>query len=310
MKKIKICHVLMLNPQKNIGGTPLVVKELMKRIDSDYVCGVGYGFFRSIISPFFNAIIILTGGYDIVHIHDTQGYVYAMLPKFMRKKMVFTAHGITTGYFDAMKPEGFFQRLKAMTEIFMHKMIIKKSDAVIAVSNHIKSEIIKQYRVDGSKIFVIYNGVDTDKFKPAGKRKINVAIWVGDNPELKQLNKTIDYAKRHRMKLIVVGVNGINTEDVEYIGKIPPEKMPEIYNKANVLLFFSKAEGHPLVPLEAMASGLSVVASKESNIEIIPMKNNLYVINGRKAREIVKKYDWKIQSKKYAEIYERLTKSD
>ena len=156
-------------------------------------------------------------------------------------------------------------------------------------------------------IGIIYNGVDIAKFRPAGRKPKNVAIWVGDNAELKGLSTAIDYARRHKMKIVVAGINGESALDVEYLGKIRPEKMPEIYNKANVLLFFSKAEGHPLVPLEAMACGLDIIASKEANIEIIPQKKDgSYKISGKAARNIVRKYDWHNQAKKYMKAYEKL----
>ena len=80
--------------------------------------------------------------------------------------------------------------------------------------------------------------------------------------------------------------------------------MPEVYNMAGTLLFFTKAEGHPLVPLEAIACGLDVIASKESNIEIIPPeRDGFYRIDGRKARRLILKYDWRIQAKKYEDVY-------
>ena len=180
---------------------------------------------------------------------------------------------------------------------------------VVAVSNYVKNSIIKFYGIDPEKVVVIYNGVDTNKFKPdRNKKKKNVAIWVGTDPVLKGLKSAINYASSKKMKLIVVGMQnpGKESNEIDFKGRIEYNEMPKLYNSADTLLFFSKCEGHPLVPLEAMACGLNILASKESHIEIIPIKGNFYRIDKRNARNVAKKYDWKIQARKYIKLYKTL----
>ena len=75
------------------------------------------------------------------------------------------------------------------------------------------------------------------------------------------------------------------------------------------LLFFSKFEGHPLVPLEAAACGLNIIASKESNIEIFPLRNGMYDVKGSDASRTAKKYSWKNQSRLYMKEFERVMSS-
>jgi glycosyltransferase involved in cell wall biosynthesis len=169
----------------------------------------------------------------------------------------------------------------------------------------VKNEIIRRYGVPAERITVIHNGVDTGRFRPLRKRKTNTAIVVGDNPKLKNIDKAKEYCRKRKMKLLVVGIDGTNTDMVEYFGKVPNEKMPELYKKADLLLFFSKVEGHPLAPLEALACGLDVIASRESNIEIFPkLMDGSYMIKGRDARKTIMKYDWKKQAERYREVYE------
>jgi len=305
---MKLCFVLNANPESH-GGTPAVVRNIRRYIKSDVFFGRGKGIF-SFLYPSVTAIKILPGNYDIVNIHDTQGYVYSILPKFMRKKIVYTCHGLWELHFSIDPPKGFIQRIKAKTAITMQKAIIKKADHIIAVSNFIKGAIIKKYKIEESRITVIHNGVDTKKFYDMKKkRERKLAIWVGKDPVRKGLDKAIEYVRKNNMKLVVVGIKRPDEDCVQYMGDVPDETLRELYNTASVLLFFTKAEAHPLVPLEAMACGLDVIASKESNIEIVPpQKDGSYKISGKKALKIIKKYDWKNVAKKYMEVYKKVMK--
>ncbi len=300
---MKICHVISNNPE-NAGGSAGVVNNLRKHIPS----GVEYKKYRhfGIIQSLLSSIKLIFRDYDVIHMHDEYGYFYSLLPRFLRKKILFTSHALWVDYFNVIKPFTPASRIKALIAKRMQERIIRNSDYIVAAAGHIKKTITGLYGVKQEKIGVIYNGVDTTKFRPRGRKSRKTAIWVGDNAELKGLSAAIGHARRHKMKLLVAGINGESTPDVEYLGKVQPEKMPEIYNRASVLLFFSKAEGHPLVPLEAMACGLDIIASRESNIEIIPQKKDgSYKISGKTARNIVRKYDWKNQAKKYLKAYDK-----
>ena len=311
---MKICHILTANPYKEIGGTPLVAMSIIKccrqhGIEAEAKHGIGVQPFKGFIYPIFLALRLFRNKYDIIHMHDHQGYWYTFLPKRLKKKIVYTSHGETTEYYNSIKPVGIVDKLKARVLIAIQKRLVTQADVVVAVSNAVKENIIKYYGVNPEKIVVIYNGVDTEKFRPRKKIKHGkkTALWVGTNAEAKGLEKATIYAQNHGMKLRVVGVKGKSTENTEFIGPVPYGKMPEIYNSANLLLYFSWNDGHALVPLEAMACGLDVIASKESNIEIMPLsKNGTYSISGKKAAERIKKFDWKIQAKKYTELYRKV----
>ena len=304
---IRICFVLNANPDKIFGGTPGVVRNIRKYIKSDVFYGRGSGFL-SFLYPFLTALKIIIRNYDVVNIHDTQGYGYMLLPDFLRKKTIYTCHGLWEIYYDITKPKGLFQKIKAEVAKKMQKRIIKKANHIIAVSEYIKNEISSRFKIEKSKITVIHNGVDTEKFHNMKlKRKKKNAIWVGKDPVRKGLDKAVEYADRHDMNLIVVGLEGVSTNKITYLGNVSDTELVNLYNTASILLFFTKAEAHPLVPLEAMACGLDVIASKESNIEIVPLsKDGLYKIRGKYARKIIEKYDWKEQSKKHLIVIEKI----
>ena len=309
MKYIKICHILTANPYKEIGGTPVAASFIIKHEGEQQSIvkhGIGYGLFKTIIYPFLLAIRIAISDFDLVHIHDPQGYWYTFLPKFLKKKIIYTSHGETTEYYKVMRPVGTVEKIKAKMAVAIQKRLITQADVVVAVSEAVKASIIKYYDIKPEKVVVIYNGVDTKKFTSLKKKTKNIALWVGTNSEVKGLEKAIEYAKKHKMKLRIVGIDGKSREKMEFLGRVAYDRMPEIYNSANVLLYFSTNDGHPLVPLEAMACGLDVIASRESNIEIIPQeKDGTYKISGSKALKIVKNYDWSIQARKYIKLYKQ-----
>lgn len=318
---MKICHILTADPYKSIGGTPIAAMSIINYsksngIDSIVKYGIGRRPLNTFIYPIFLALRLVKNDYDIIHIHDAEGYWYTFLPKFLRKNIVYTSHGETTEYYNVMKPKGLVRRLKAKVAIMIQKRLVTQADVVVAVSDAVKKWIIKYYNVSSDKIVVIHNGVNTKKFKPLKKKKIhddvkqqNTAIWVGTNSEVKGLEKAIEYAKKRNMMLLVVGVEGANADNVKFMPSVPYAKMPEVYNMAKLLLYFSSCDGHPLVPMEAMACGLDIIASKESNIEIIPHeKDGAYKIKGNDALRAVKKYDWEIQASKYVELYGKIVK--
>lgn len=247
---------------------------------------------------------ISAGRYDIVNIHDTHGYFYTFWPK--RKKTVYTCHNLWKNYHRAVPPRSLNNRLKARISVFLEKRLLTKSDHITTVSSSVRTQIIGEYEINPEKITAIHNGVDTIMFKPG--KKGDAFIWVGNNPELKGLQKAIDYSRKKNRKLIVIGIKGDSTKNVKYMGMVENSRMPCIYLMADTLLFFSKTEGHPLVPLEAAACGLNLIATKESNLEIFPLKNGAYNVDGRDAIKISRKYDWKLRSMKYSELFCKILK--
>ena len=302
---MKVCHIISKDPLKYTGGISTVVNNLSRYNRSDII--IMKGPLKIFIFPLLTLNKIRK--YDIIHLHTTQSFLFVPIAKMLGKKIVYTLHGTWLSYFRGLPPKSFLSKKKANLAIKIQKYMMEKSDAVIAVSNFTKKIIVNEYKIPDNKVIVIHNGVDTKYFYSIKKKKTNTALWVGDNPKLKGLDNAIDYCKIHNLKLLVVGVEGENSDKIEFLGKIPYEHMPDIYRKADILLFFTKAEGHPLVPLEAMACGLDVIASKESNIEIVPpQKDGSYKISGKKALKIIKKYDWKNVAKKHTEVYKKVMK--
>jgi glycosyltransferase involved in cell wall biosynthesis len=153
---------------------------------------------------------------------------------------------------------------------------------VIAVSRALKRSL-KQLGVDASKIFVLRNGVDADRFRPldrnAERAKLDVGgrmlLSVGNLVELKGNDLVIrsltalpettlllvgDGPDRSRLESLAreVGV----AHRVRFVGPVAQSELSRYYSAADALVLASSREGWPNVLLEAMACGTPVVAAR------------------------------------------------
>ncbi|MEK6967640.1 MAG: glycosyltransferase family 4 protein [Nanoarchaeota archaeon] len=271
---------------------------------SDYVyCRGKFFFIRGFIYPFIIAIWLVLKRYDIVVVHDQAGYGYSFVPKFMRGKMIAMCQGVWTDFGEMVRLTR-FQRVKTWFAIRMQRGMINRCEYVMAYCNYVRDRLIKDYGTDPAKIEVVYNGVDTKAFKSKVSRNKKIAIWVGDNPKLKNLDRTIEYTRKNKMRLLVVGVNGKNTQDIIYMDKVGHEKMPEVYNKAGTFVMFLDVSAPSLVLLEAMACGLNIV-TKETEI-LPPPKHGVCKVDGKLSRKIALKFDWKDVAERHLNIYKKV----
>jgi len=132
-----------------------------------------------------------------------------------------------------------------------------------------------------ARLSVIRNGVDAEEFRPrpkAGSREGD-ALTVGfvgrlspeKNPELFLRTVAIVHANAPAVRFVMIGDGPLRLEletlakalriehVVTFAGECPG--MPEQYHSLDVVLCTSWHEGTPLAVLEAMASGLPVVAT-------------------------------------------------
>src|SRR3989338_6514379 len=190
-----------------------------------------------------------------------------------------------------------------------------------------------------SRVVKIHNGVDLDKFKPTGEIiKLDlpspVILSVGALEWYKHHERTIEaMSLLEKCSLLVVG-EGREKERLEALGKsklgnrfkilrADYEDLPKIYRSADLFVLPSwDREAFGIVYLEAMASGLGVVAPDDaSRNEIIEdagilintediqkysqvIKQALGLNWREKAIIQAKKFSWDKISKQYEEIFE------
>ena len=71
----------------------------------------------------------------------------------------------------------------------------------------------------------------------------------------------------YREELIGLAENLDVTSYVRFTGTVPYSELPQKYREADIFILPSLAEGMPLVVLEAMGTGLPIIASRVQGID-------------------------------------------
>ena len=172
------------------------------------------------------------------------------------------------------------------------KKILDRAKAVIAVSNYNK-EILEGI-VDDDKIEVIYNHVNTEKFRPEKKDLFNkkTILYVGRFSREKGMDVLVELNKilPEEYQIVCLGFGPLKGYIIKNgIKVIPYSASPEDYiNSALCLILPSSHEGLPFTVLEAMACGKYPLATAVDAVtEVIRDKENGFLIE-RDAGDILR----------------------
>ena len=204
------------------------------------------------------------------------------------------------------------------------KQVIKGASSYMAVNNSIKSLIEKE----GITCHLVPNFIDCNKFKMGEKGKDFVLVSVSNFYKvkaidilLKAVNIVVNEKGYKNVKLRIIGTgeykdyyvsiaNSLNLKNnVEFLGYVDNDKLPDILSKANALCVSSTFETFCIPIVEAFASGIPVITTDcDGPLEIVNEYNSIVTpINDveKYAEAIVKmmknydKYDGK-KIRKYA----------
>ena len=219
--------------------------------------------------------------YDIVHIHDFHGILFACALWQRGVKVVSTTHLPATYRFYYESPFNPSESIK------LSYLSLRISRTVIAVSNYTAHALLRNFRAYSNKIHIVHNGVDPELFFPEFEKRKDIILSVGrmvPQKGFKQLPNIFAEVKKRipRVKQWIVGegpqkkeiINGFRSLKIENAVKVIPfdhqETISEYYRFARCLAMPSIYEPFGLVAIEAMASGLPVVAYKTGGLtEII-----------------------------------------
>lgn len=191
---------------------------------------------------------------------------------------------------------------------------IEYADAILCGSTYPEEVIKRNYR--NKKIYVIPYGVDCEKFmsgkrKPVTNRVIRF-LFVGGVEATKGIGYLLDAFKKintDEAELILVGDFGYGKHEVKcqsnikIKGFVVRTEMPKVYQQADVYIIPSLYEGFSQSLIEAMSSGLPVIATNCSGAKLVVRDyENGFIIPAGNADEITNKMRWYIQHRSKIEV--------
>lgn len=264
---------------------PFRLTEYHNNIFSHFTSSVSYPLFR--IPPYSLALATkiceIAEEYDIElwHAHyaipNAAAAIFAreMLPEDRRFCLITTLHG--TDITLVGSDPSFFR---------MTKFAMEKSCAVTAVSHWLRGETLREFQLN-CPVRTIHNFVDADRFVPSSEKRCNFAkdgekivMHVSNFRPVKRVTDVVRVFKRiveHLpARLIMVGegperISAVGVakqlgiaDRITWVGNYP--NMEDILPCADLIIHPSEHESFGLVPLEAMACEIPVVATGSGGV--------------------------------------------
>jgi glycosyltransferase involved in cell wall biosynthesis len=232
---------------------------------------------------------------DIFEGHAVSGYGFpAKLEQLhIKKPFIHTVHGVLADEYEQAKTNGTQSMRDRIANTFMYRLAnleeqtAQNATLIVTISNYSLEKLQKYYNIDTSKVRIVPNGVDTEKFKPtnefvAVKHNFGLGdepcvLFVGSLISRKGLPFLIEAAKRvvkqkANTKFVIVGDGPLKnhlidslksanlSENFVFLSKLNEETLVSLYNSVDVFALPSIQEGQGIVLLEAQACSKPVVA--------------------------------------------------
>ena len=246
---------------------------------------------------FFNRSLSKSGSAinaDVYEAHAVSGYGFPKkLEKLgIKKPFIHTIHGVLADEYEQAKKNGYPSVRGRVANYFMQRLskleeeTAKNATIVVTISNYSLEKIQKYYGIEQSKVRIVPNGVDIEKFKPMDTKEVRQQFGLGNEPCVlfvgsliprKGLPFLVEAAKKvvraqADTKFLIVGDGPLRNQlydslktanlsgNFKFFGNLKDNVLPAIYNCADVFVLPSIQEGQGIVLLEAQASGKPVVA--------------------------------------------------
>ncbi len=195
----------------------------------------------------------------------------------------------------------------------IEQILYAQCDLATVSSSHDKKYICQNYKVEKYKVEIVRNYIDCNKFrKDINIRPYERFVFVGRLSEQKNLYNTIKGIAEAGYGLDVFGRGvqeknlreyvEINNYDVNFMGVIENNRVPEILNNYKYYILASEYEGMPKTLLEAMACGLVCIGTNVEGInEIIKDKTTGYLSRSTNWEDIRNKIE-EVQHEKNIEM--------
>jgi L-malate glycosyltransferase len=228
---------------------------------------------------------------DIVHVFSsaTSGYIIATLPPLLFAK-VYGRTGILNYHSGELEEHIKRWKLTALPTMKMFDEIIVPSQFLVDV-----------FAKFGLKAKAIFNFAESKQFAFRERKPVRPVFLSNRNFEvhynISDILRAFQIIQNSipESQLIVAGFGSeeaklkqfakdLNLANVDFIGKIANDEMPEIYNRADIYLNASIVDNMPLSFIEAFACGLPIVSYSTGGIP--------YIVENGKSGVLVEQKDY------------------
>lgn len=262
--------------------------------------------------------------FDLIYCHTPVGAMLARLAGISARKkgtkVIYMAHGF---HFYNGAP-----LLNWMIYYPVEKFLSRFTDGLITINQEDYRRAQKFYA--GKTILIPGVGIDLDKFqkKDSIRQEIRNKLGIPDGKII--LMSVGELTKRKNHMAVVEALARLKEYDILYVicgdGPLKAQlrakaeeigvrdrlkllgfrkDIAELHKAADIFVFPSLQEGLPVAVMEAMASGLPIVASKiRGNEDLISNNQGGYLVNPKKSEQIAKAIEKMIQNPKKREKME------
>ncbi|GAB4025320.1 glycosyltransferase family 4 protein [Spirosoma gilvum] len=222
-----------------------------------------------LLNQFYCERLLSKSEFDVFHPTYYDPYFF----KQLKKPLVVTIHDLTyerlPEYFWAQDPLTYQKRLN-----------IERADAIIAISNTTRNDLLHFFKVDPAKVSVIYHGIDIDtplQFAPVPNLPERYVLFVGDRSGYKNFYLFMNAIKPlllsdPGLNVILTGGGKIEIADQEFLKRLAlsdqvrhinatDEQLNMLYQKAQLFVYPSLYEGFGLPILEAFKARCPILLS-------------------------------------------------
>lgn len=279
---------------------------------------------------------------------DLMHFPHFNIPFLYKKPFIATIHDLILLKYPSARAST-LGPLKFYIKYLFYRLVlqraIRESRKIIAASEFVKQDILKNFSVLPEKIKVTYVGVPS-AFKNTHDRdcpRRDYFLYVGNaypHKNLEGLMKAFEiFNKNKNYNLILIGKEDyfkkrlkreFENKNIIFKDFVSDEELSEFYAGAAAYVFPSFSEGFGVPGIEAMAHGVPVLASNSSclpeiygdaalyfdpkninqmaeRMEEIAKDENLREELIKKGFEQIKKYSWKKCAEETAEIYNEIS---
>jgi glycosyltransferase involved in cell wall biosynthesis len=212
-----------------------------------------------------------------IHIAGDVNYVAFLL---FWKKIVITVHDLN--HYEELS--GFRKKVYGLIWFYLPLLL---ADKIVVISPFTKTQLLRNFKVDESKILLIPNSYQpfSEGMPIMKKGDAFVILCIGGkkNKNIRRLIESLDVSSKIQIRIVgeqpkeIVELLSFRNISFSIVSNITKSELQQEYNRASMLYFASTSEGFGLPILEAQSCGLPVLTSNTTSMPFVAGKGAICV---------------------------------